>query len=114
MTHRELSSRLDSFGKIERRVFRSCAAVFFALPVALIIRYLANISFPGSDTMFAILFWCWLLGPLALAIVLMRQAQKRYGLLCPHCRSPLTQKYLLVLSSGLCNHCGRRVVDGTV
>jgi hypothetical protein len=114
MTHGELSSRLDSFGKTERRVLRACAAVFFALPVVLIVRYFSDITLPVSDSVFEVLFWCWMLGPLGVAFVLMRQAQKRYGLLCPHCRWPLTHQYPLVLSSGLCNHCGSRVVDDTV
>lgn len=117
MTHAQLKSRLDIFGKTQRRLVLVELAVLFGFPTLLIVGGVFDITvadLPISDTLFAILVWVWLLGPLAMIFVLLKRAQKRYDLLCAHCQKPLTWKWSLVLSTGRCTHCDSPVVEEAI
>src|SRR5690349_2835018 len=58
-----------------------------------------------------VLMWSWLLGIPVVIFGGMWLAVKSHGLLCPHCRKPLTTRYPRVLSTGTCSHCGKSVIE---
>ena len=55
--------------------------------------------------------WFWILGVIIFVFGGMWLAVRSYGLLCPHCRRPLTTRYPRVLATGRCSHCGKSVID---
>jgi hypothetical protein len=104
MTPEQLKSQMDACIRYQRLWSWFALAVMLGLPLLLFI--LSDRANP-----FLSVFLICFVGNVVLWFFMIRRSVKKYGLLCPHCGRPLTTRSPAVLSTGLCSHCERSVVD---
>jgi len=112
MTSQQLHAAMDSVGRYERVLCILGIIALFGIiwiPLACESFHLAWLD--DRPWVVSLIVLASLIGVIFLLFGGMWLSIKWHGLLCPHCRKPLTTRYPRVLATGTCSHCGKSVID---